>query len=142
MRDDAEQKAYDLNAEHLAHPKFTYFWSGLFDTGLALTRGNSSTTTFTLATKEVRETPKDKLTVYATYIYGNDSTTPPSRTTANGLMPVSDMTGTLPKNCLRSGSPATRPMPCSTLIFGRPTVVASVTTSSITPPLPSMCLPV
>ncbi|MGB2625821.1 MAG: DUF481 domain-containing protein [Candidatus Acidiferrum sp.] len=85
VRDDAEQKAYDLNAEHLAHPKFTYFWSGLFDTGLALTRGNSSTTTFTLATKEVRETPKDKLTVYATYIYGNDSTTPPSRTTANGL---------------------------------------------------------
>jgi putative salt-induced outer membrane protein YdiY len=74
-----------LNAEHLAHPKFTYFWSGLFDTGLALTRGNSSTTTFTLATKEVRETPKNKLTLYATYIYGNDATTPPSRTTANAL---------------------------------------------------------
>lgn len=85
VRDDAEQKAYDLNAEHLAHPKFTYFWSGLFDTGLALTRGNSSTTTFTLATKEVRETPKDKLTVYATYVYGSDSTAPPSRTTANAL---------------------------------------------------------
>jgi len=85
VRDDAEQKAYDLNAERMAHPKFTYFWSGLFDTGLALTRGNSSTTTFTLATKEVRETPKDKLTVYANYIYGSDSSTPPSRTTANAL---------------------------------------------------------
>jgi putative salt-induced outer membrane protein len=85
VRDDAEQKAYDLAAERMAHPKFTYFWSGLFDTGLALTRGNSSTTTFTLATKEVRETPRDKLTVYANYIYGNDASTPPSRTTANAL---------------------------------------------------------
>ena len=85
VRDDAEQKAYDLAAERMAHPKFTYFWSGLFDTGLALTRGNSSTTTFTLATKEIRETPKNKLTVYANYIYGSDSSTPPSRTTANAL---------------------------------------------------------
>lgn len=85
LRDDAEQKAYDLAAERMAHPKFTYFWSGLFDTGLALTRGNSSSTTFTLATKEVRETPRDKLTVFANYIYGNDSSAPPSRTTANAL---------------------------------------------------------
>lgn len=86
VRDDAEQKAYDLAAERMAHPKFTYFWSGLFDTGLALTRGNSSTTTFTLATKNVRETPRDKLTVYANYVYGSDSSTPPSRTTANALI--------------------------------------------------------
>jgi putative salt-induced outer membrane protein len=85
VRNDAEQKAYDLEAERMAHPKFTYFWSGLFDTGLALTRGNSSQTTFTLATKEVRETPRDKLTVFANYIYGNDASAPPSRTTANAL---------------------------------------------------------
>ncbi len=85
VKDNAEQQAADLAAERMAHPKFTYFWSGLFDTGLALTRGNSSTTTFTLATKEVRETPKDKLSVYATYIYGNDDSTPPSRTIANAL---------------------------------------------------------
>ena len=85
VRNDAEQKAYDLEAERMAHPKFTYFWSGLFDTGLALTRGNSSQTTFTLATKEVRETTRDKITVFANYIYGNDASTPPSRTTANAL---------------------------------------------------------
>jgi putative salt-induced outer membrane protein len=85
VRNDAEQKAYDLAAERLAHPKFTYFWGGLFDTGLALTRGNSSTTTFTLASKAVRETPKDKLTLYGNYVYGKDSSTPPSRTTANAL---------------------------------------------------------
>jgi putative salt-induced outer membrane protein len=85
VRNDAEQKAYDLAAERTAHPKFTYFWGGLFDTGLALTRGNSSTTTFTLASKAVRETPKDKLTLYGNYIYGKDSSTPPDRTTANQL---------------------------------------------------------
>jgi putative salt-induced outer membrane protein len=85
VRNDAEQKAYDLAAERMAHPKFTYFWSGLFDTGLALTRGNSQTATFTLSAKAVRETPRDKLTLYSTYIYGSDDSTPPSRTTANAL---------------------------------------------------------
>jgi putative salt-induced outer membrane protein YdiY len=85
VRNDAEQKAFDVEAEKMAHPKFTYFWSGLFDTGLALTRGNSDNTTFTLASKAVRDTPRDKLTVYGTYIYGRDSSTPPTRTTANAL---------------------------------------------------------
>jgi hypothetical protein len=33
----------------------------------------------------VRETPRDKLTLYSTYIYGSDDSTPPSRTTANAL---------------------------------------------------------
>jgi putative salt-induced outer membrane protein YdiY len=69
----------------MAHPRFTYFWRGVFDTGLALTRGNSQTVSFTLNGKAVRETPRDKLTAYATYIYANDDTSPPSRTTANAI---------------------------------------------------------
>jgi len=85
VRNDAEQKAFDIEAEKMAHPKFTYFWGGLFDAGLALTRGNSSTATFTLSTKAIRQTPRDKITVYGDYIYGSDSSTPPSRTTANAL---------------------------------------------------------
>ena len=86
MRNDAEQKAFDAQAEKMAHPKFTYFWGGLFDAGLALTQGNSSTETFTLSAKAARTTPRDKITLYSTYIYGNDSSTPPSRTTANALV--------------------------------------------------------
>jgi len=85
VRNDAEQKAYDTEAEKMAHPKFSYFWGGLLDTGLALTSGNSSTLSYTLATKAVRETPKDKLTLYTTYVYANDNSTPPKRTTANDL---------------------------------------------------------
>lgn len=85
VRNDATQKAADMEAEKMAHPKFTYFWGGLFDTGLALTRGNSSTVSYTLSAKAIRETPRDKLTLYSNYIYGTDDSTPPSRTTANAL---------------------------------------------------------
>jgi putative salt-induced outer membrane protein YdiY len=83
VRDDADQKAFDIAAERMAHPKFTYFWGGLFDTGLALTRGNSSTASFTFDAKAIRETPRDKLTVYTNYIFANNDSTPPSTTTAN-----------------------------------------------------------
>lgn len=86
VRNDAEQKAHDLEVERMAHPKITYFWSGLFDTGLALTRGNSSTASYTLASKAVRATPRDKLTLYGNYVYGSDSGISPSRTTANALI--------------------------------------------------------
>ena len=85
LRNDAVQKTYDIEADKIAHPKFTYFWSGLFDTGLALTRGNSATVSYTLAAKAVRETERNKLTLYSTYIYANDDTAPPTRTTANAL---------------------------------------------------------
>jgi putative salt-induced outer membrane protein len=83
VRNDAEQKTYDINAEKLAHPKFTYFWSGVFDSGLALTRGNSSTASYTLDGKAVRETDRDKLTVYANYIFADNQVTVPATTTAN-----------------------------------------------------------
>ena len=83
VRNDVEQKTFDTETEKMAHPKFNYFWSGLLDTGLALTSGNSSTLSYTLATTAVRETPRDKLTVYSKYIFANDNSTPPTRTTAN-----------------------------------------------------------
>ncbi len=83
VRNDVEQKSFDTEAEKMAHPKLNYFWSGLLDTGLALTSGNSSTLSYTLATTAVRQTPRDKLTVYSTYVYANDNSTPPARTTAN-----------------------------------------------------------
>jgi putative salt-induced outer membrane protein YdiY len=85
VRNDAEQHAFDEAADKMAHPKITYFWRGLFDTGLALTRGNSETANFTLAAKAVRETPNDKITVYGDYIFANNSSIPPTVTTANAL---------------------------------------------------------
>ena len=85
VRNDSEQHAFDVETEKMAHPRFNYFWSGMLDTGLALTRGNSATANFTLAAKAVRETPRDKLTVYGDYIFANNSSVPPAVTTANAL---------------------------------------------------------
>jgi putative salt-induced outer membrane protein YdiY len=85
VRNDAEQHSFDVQTERMAHPRFSYFWSGTVDTGLALTRGNSETANFTLAAKAVRETPRDKLTVYGAYIFANNSSVPPTVTTANAL---------------------------------------------------------
>jgi len=85
VRNDAEQHSFDVQTERTAHPKFQYFWSGTLDTGLALTRGNSETANFTLAAKAIRETPRDKLTVYGDYIFANNNSVPPTVTTANAL---------------------------------------------------------
>jgi hypothetical protein len=85
VRNNAEQKKFDDAAERMAHPKFTYFWTGVFDTGLALTRGNSETASYTLDGTAVRETPRDKLSLFGSYILATDDTAPPTRTTANQL---------------------------------------------------------
>jgi putative salt-induced outer membrane protein YdiY len=85
VRNEEEQRRYETEAEKVAHPRFYYFWSGFFDTGLALTRGNSQTASFTMSTKEVRETPRDKITVYGNYIFANNGSIPPAVTTANAL---------------------------------------------------------
>jgi putative salt-induced outer membrane protein len=83
VRDPAEQQAFDVATEKMEHPKITYFWGGIADGGLALTRGNSNTISFTFDAKAVRATPRDKLTVYANYILANNQTTIPYTTTAN-----------------------------------------------------------
>jgi putative salt-induced outer membrane protein len=85
VRDEIEQKNYDVEADKIAHPKLFYFWSGLIDTGLALTRGNSQTASFTLAGKVERDTARNKFTAASTYVFASDDSTPPSRTTANQL---------------------------------------------------------
>jgi putative salt-induced outer membrane protein len=86
VRNDAEQKSHDAEIDRLRNPRLTDFWSGMLDTGLSVTRGNSSTLSFTLAGKAVRETKRDKITVYTTAVYATDDTTPPSRTTAHAIL--------------------------------------------------------
>jgi putative salt-induced outer membrane protein YdiY len=53
---------------------------------LSLTRGNSATLSYNLAAKAVRETAKDKITVYSTAVYATDDTTLPSHTTAHNII--------------------------------------------------------
>jgi len=85
VRNDDEQKAYDAEIDRLRNPRLTDFWSGILDTGLSVTRGNSATLTYNLAGKAARVTSRDKISVYATAVYATDATTPPSRTTAHAI---------------------------------------------------------
>jgi putative salt-induced outer membrane protein YdiY len=85
VRNDDEQKAHDAEVDRLRNPRLTDFWSGLLDTGLSVTRGNSATLAYNLSAKAVRATTRDKITVYSTAVYANDDTTPPNRTTAHAI---------------------------------------------------------
>ena len=81
IRNTEEQGAYDL----FQHPRLIDLWSGLLDTGLSETRGNSSLLAYNLAAKFSRVAPRDKITAYVTAIYATDNTTPPGRTTAHAI---------------------------------------------------------
>jgi putative salt-induced outer membrane protein YdiY len=85
VRNDEEQKAYDAEIARLRNPRLTDFWSGILDTGLSVTRGNSATLTYNLSAKAARVTTRDKISVYSTAVYATDATTPPSRTTAHAI---------------------------------------------------------
>ena len=85
VRNDAEQKAYDEQVERLKHPHLTDFWSGLLDTGLSLTRGNSESLTYSLAGKAARVTDRDKITVYNNVIYAKSTVNDVSSTTAHAI---------------------------------------------------------
>lgn len=85
VRNDAEQKAYDDQIDRLRHPHLTDFWSGLLDTGLSLTRGNSEALTYSLAGKAARVTDRDKISVYTTAIYSNSTVNGINSTTAHAI---------------------------------------------------------
>jgi YD repeat-containing protein len=85
IRSDSEQAANDAAIERLQHPHLGDFWSGTLDTGLSLTRGNSATLSYTLAGRAVRQTDRDKITVYTTAVYGKNDTTSPSQVIAHQI---------------------------------------------------------
>src|SRR5579871_4559781 len=85
IRSDAEQAAYDAAIERLRHPHLGDFWAGTLDTGLSVTRGNSSTLAYTFAGRAVRATDRDKITAYATAVYGKTEIPPPTQVTAHQI---------------------------------------------------------
>lgn len=60
-------------------------WSGTVDTGFSLARGNSDTTTFTAGLNAARQTAKDKITVSATTVFAQNSTTGTAVTSASAV---------------------------------------------------------
>ena len=81
IRDNATQAEID----RLQHPRLLDYWSGLFDLGLSLTEGNSSTSALTIAGKASRVAPKNKFTLYYTQVYARDKNQSPAVTTANAI---------------------------------------------------------
>lgn len=81
IRNDHEQAEFD----QLQHPRLRDYWSGLFDLGLSVTQGNSSTSALSIAGKAARVVPKNKLAVYYTQVYAKDSKETPALTTANAI---------------------------------------------------------
>jgi putative salt-induced outer membrane protein YdiY len=85
VRNDAEEKAYVEQVERLRHPHLTDFWSGLLDTGLSDTRGNSESLTFSMAAKAARVTDSDKITAYTSVIYSKSLVNGVTSTTAHDI---------------------------------------------------------
>jgi hypothetical protein len=85
IRSDAEEATYEAAMDRMQHPHLLDSWSGMLDTGLSLTQGNSSTLTYTLSAKAIRQTDRDKITLYTTAVYGKDENTTPSQTTADQI---------------------------------------------------------
>jgi hypothetical protein len=82
IRNDAEEAIYEKT---VLHPGLADLWSGVVDTGLSLTRGNSDTLNFTFSGKAARISSRDKISVYTTAIYSNNSTTGTSEVTAHDI---------------------------------------------------------
>ena len=81
LRNAAEQNAF----ERLEHPGLGQLWTGFFDTGLALARGNAHTDTLTTAFNASRVTRKDKITVSFNQIYGTAKVNNVNSPIANAL---------------------------------------------------------
>ena len=78
-------KEEQAEIERLIDPGLFEAWTGNFNAGLSLATGNAETFGFTLGVAASRTTPRDKTSVYAASIYGRDSTSGFSRTTASAI---------------------------------------------------------
>lgn len=81
LRNPAEQRTW----ERLQHPTLLELWTGFFDTGFALARGNARTDTLTTAFNASRVTRKDKLTLTFNQIYGTARAKGVTSTIANAV---------------------------------------------------------
>jgi hypothetical protein len=79
VRNAAEQRTFD----RLQHPGLLELWTGSFDMGLALARGNAHTDTLTNTFNASRITRKDKVTVTFNEIYATARLNGPPGTVAS-----------------------------------------------------------
>jgi len=81
LRNAAEQHAF----ERLEHPGLLELWTGFFDTGLALARGNARTETLTDTFNATRVSRKDRISISLTQIYSKALVNDVYSATANSI---------------------------------------------------------
>lgn len=83
MRNADEQAAWQKEQDRYANPSVLDLWAGSADFGIALTSGNSATTTTTAGLDLARVTRRDKTTVFYRQVSATDRNVTPSRKIAN-----------------------------------------------------------
>ena len=83
MRNADEQVAWQKEQDRYANPSVLDLWAGSADFGIAMTTGNSATTTTTAGLDLARVTRRDKTTVFYRQVSATDRNVSPSRKIAN-----------------------------------------------------------
>lgn len=85
VRTPQEQEKFEAEQKRIAESRLTDFWSGTVDVGFSMTAGNADTRTFTAGLRGVRETPKNKFTMYANALQVKDTSSNPSKVRAQSI---------------------------------------------------------
>ena len=85
VRNKDEEAAYDAAIERLRHPSLADLWTGTLDSGLALVRGNSESTTANFGLNAVRATTRDKVSLYTTSVFARSAINGKTATTAQNV---------------------------------------------------------
>lgn len=85
VRTRVEQARFEAEQKRVQESRITDFWSGTVDMGFSLTQGNSNTRTVTFGLNGTRETPRNKLTVYANGLHINNMNSGNAVTTAQSV---------------------------------------------------------
>ena len=85
LRSQAEQDAYKAEIERLRNPGLLDFWSGYIDGGFSFSGGNADTSAISTSMRTQRRTQRDKISIYATTLFAQNSNSGVTETTANAI---------------------------------------------------------
>ncbi|HEY6926645.1 MAG TPA: DUF481 domain-containing protein [Steroidobacteraceae bacterium] len=85
VRNKDEEAAHEAEIERLRHPGLADLWTGALDSGLALVRGNSESTTANFGLHAERATTRDKITLYTTSVFARSNVHGVNATTAQAI---------------------------------------------------------
>jgi putative salt-induced outer membrane protein YdiY len=85
LRSQAAQDAYEAEIERLRDPGLLDFWSGYIDGGFSFSGGNADTSAIATSMRTRRTTQRDRISIYATTLFAQNSNSGVTETTANAI---------------------------------------------------------